>query len=158
MGWNMAEDAVVPATKPIRKLPPELRTSQDAKGGNKVLYRRSRRRAPRARRLFAALMSTALIALAAPPVHASDAWAGIRDCTQFESCRVQSYATGNVYHERCDTNGWNCVLKASWANGGSYTWRTSWHGSGSQMASISTTGTLSSQYATCVCVEEFCPE
>lgn len=97
--------------------------------------------------------------LAAPlEAYASDAWAGIRYCAGFETCRVKSYATGSVKHERCDTSGDNCVLKASWANGGTYSWRTSTHGSGSQMALISTTGTLSSQSATCVCVSPPCPD
>ncbi len=109
------------------------------------------------RRLFTALTLTALIAVATPGLVAADAWAGVRNCHSSESCKVTSQATGNVKHERCAADGTNCVVKASWSNGGSYVWRTSWHGSGYQMAVISTSGVLAQQSAACVCVQTPCP-
>lgn len=109
-------------------------------------------------RIVSVLALTGLVAATAPAVYAADSWLGTRHCNQFESCRVQSYATGNVQHWRYNVGGGGGVLKASWSNGGSYIWRTSWHGSGSQDAFIYTSGILSSQYAQCVCVVQHCPE
>lgn len=116
-------------------------------GGNRAL-----------RRLVAALTLTALIGVATPGLVAADAWAsGVRSCFSTESCKVTSHASGNVLHKRCATDYTNCVVKASWSNGGSYIWRTSWHGSGSQTALISTNLVLDQQSATCVCVQTPCP-
>lgn len=110
------------------------------------------------RRIFAALTLTALVAVATPGLVAADAWAsGIRSCFSTESCKVTSQATGGVQHKRCATDYTNCVLKGSWSNGGSYVWRTTWHGSGSQTALISTNLVLAQQSATCVCVQTPCP-
>lgn len=108
--------------------------------------------------LLVALALTALFTTAAPVLVYADAWAGTRDCSTLHTCRVKSYATGTVYHERCTATFTNCVVKGSWGNGGSYIWRTSFHGSGNQGVVISTTGTLTSQYAECVCISPPCPE
>jgi hypothetical protein len=88
---------------------------------------------------------------------AADAWAGVRNCAAPTSCRVQSFSTGNVEHERCASNFTGCVIKASWSNGSTYRWRTSWHGGGSQGVIIATTGTLAQQSATCTCPGS-CPQ
>lgn len=108
------------------------------------------------RLLFVVLTLTALMMV--PLAAHADAWAGTRNCASYETCRVQSYATGNVQHKRCSTTYSNCVLKGSWSNGSTKTWRTSWHGSGSQGVIISTNLILSSQSATCVCASSPCPE
>lgn len=109
--------------------------------------------------VFIGLTLTALMLVGSLPAYASDAWSGDRNCNSFESCRVKSYASGNqVVHRRCDPPGGSCVIKGAWSNGNTKQWRTSWHGSGYQEAYIFTTGVLSSQSATCVCVSEFCPE
>lgn len=118
----------------------------------------TRGRIGRSRILVASLTLTALLTTLAPTVVFADAWAGSRNCNQFETCRVKSYATGSVEHERCTTAYTNCVVKGSWANGGSYIWRTSFHGSGNQGVVISTTGDLTSQYAECICLSPPCPE
>lgn len=109
--------------------------------------------------LWRMLLSGALLTavmLSGPLVARADAWAGVRTCLSNETCVVKSLATGTVEHYRCNTNGSNCVLRAWWANGSSSTWRTSVHGSGAQMASIYTTGSLTSQSATCVCTAPPC--
>lgn len=121
-----------------------------------MLEARSRHRHP-ALRLIATLTLTTLISLALPVAVAADAWAGVRNCQNANTCKVASQATGNVQHQRCAADGSNCVLKAAWANGGTFTWRTSFHGSGNQMALISTNLSLASQSATCVCLNPPCP-
>lgn len=124
----------------------EARTSPISVGGRLV---------PRA--LVVTLTLTALMFVGSPAADA-DAWAGVRHCWPTEeSCYVRSQATGNVVHERCTTTFTNCVEKGSWSNGGSLTWRASWHGGGSQGVTIFTNGTLASQSATCVCVVQNCP-
>lgn len=110
------------------------------------------------RSLLVGLTLTTLVLGSSPTAYAADSWAGVRSCALFESCRVKSYATGSVSHERCTTTNENCVVKASWWNGSTKHWRTSWHGGGNQMALITTTRLLSSQSATCVCVSQTCPE
>lgn len=115
------------------------------------------RRVPRA--LVVALTLTAALMFVGSPAADADAWGGIRHCWPTEeSCYVRSLATGNVVHERCTTAFTNCEVKGSWSNGtGDPIWRSSWHGGGSQGVFIFTTGTLSSQSATCVCVVQNCP-
>lgn len=117
------------------------------------------RQSPRALRLLlaASVVLTTLL-VSAPSVLATDAWAGNRYCASFQNCKVTSNATGNVYHYRCNTSWANCVLKASWSNGGNFQSRTSYHGSGTQGVVINVSGTLSSQSATCVCLSPPCPE
>lgn len=118
-------------------------------------HRWSRRRS---RSLLVAVM-LAILMVSGPQVAYADGWGGVRHCWPTEeSCYVRSLATGNVVHERCTTAFTNCVVKGSWSNGmGSPIWRSSWHGGGSQGVFIFTTGTLSSQSATCVCVVQNCP-
>jgi hypothetical protein len=74
-----------------------------------------------------------------------------------ESCFVRSQATGVVWHDRCNTAFTSCGNINSWNNGGSLTWRSSWHGGGSQGVLIEATGTLNSQSATCICIVQNCP-
>lgn len=106
--------------------------------------------------LVVAFTLTAL--MMAPLAAYADAWEGTRYCNSFETCRVRSYATGDVVHKRCETTLTNCVVKGSWSNGTTFTWRTSLHGSGSQGVVITATDTLSQQAATCDCLSPPCPD
>lgn len=109
-------------------------------------------------RVGRALVFALLLVVAVPLPARAEAWAGTRYCQSYDSCKVRSHANMTVKHERCDTSFLSCVVKASWSNGGSYMWRTSWHGSGSQGVLIGNgTGSIQSQSATCVCVSQNCP-
>ena len=108
--------------------------------------------------LLLALALTTVLTTVAPAVVLADVWAGSRNCNMFETCRVKSYATGTVEHERCNLAFTSCTVKGSWSNGGTYVWRTSFHGSGNQGVVITATGNLTSQYAECICLNPPCPE
>jgi hypothetical protein len=73
-----------------------------------------------------------------------------RHCLQNESCRVR--ATGGEGTQRHFRDG---SQQAIWFNH-SATQRTSWHGSGSQQASVTTEDGISGASATCICQQDPC--
>lgn len=108
------------------------------------------------RTLVLGLTLLAIVFGGVTPAYA-DAWAGTRQCASNYSCRVISNASGNVTHKRCNVDYSGCVNKGSWANGPSADTRQTWHGTGLQGVMVTSTGTLNSQSAVCICLTG-CPE
>ncbi len=101
----------------------------------------------RRRRITALVLSLFLVlAVAGIALAADQSFVTYENCAPGWDAKVSSYATGTVKHFK------NGDQTGSWNNYSTPRWRTTYQGDESQEIIITTTGTLSSQSVTCVCL------
>jgi hypothetical protein len=98
------------------------------------------------RRRITLLVLTLILVLAMASAAVADTWSTYGSCLPGWDLKVQSYATGTVQHFK------NGVQTGKWYNYSTPRWRTTYQGYQGQEVVIYTTGSLTAQNVSCVCL------